>query len=76
MPTPKKKTGRKGQSFDQDKITVAKDAYADKKLAPRPRPAIMEMLGTLVTRDQRNSTDKTRHQIQAIEYVLGIRDAL
>lgn len=76
VPTPKKKTGRKGQSFDQEKIATAKDAYSDKKLAPRPRPAIMEMLGTLVTRDQRNSTDKTKHQIQAIEYVLGIRDAL
>jgi ParB/RepB/Spo0J family partition protein len=76
VPTPRKKTGRKGQSFDQEKIATAKDAYSDKKLAPRPRPAIMEMLGTLVTRDQRNSTDKTRHQIQAIEYVLGIRDAL
>ncbi len=76
VPTPKKKTGRKGQSFDQEKITVAKEAYADKKLALRPRQAIMETLGTLVTRDQRNSTEKTKHQIQAIEFVLGIKDTL
>lgn len=76
VPAPRKKTGRKGQSFDQEKIAVAKEAYSDKKLAPRPRPAIMETLGTLVTRDQRNSTDKTKYHIQALEYVLGIRDAL
>lgn len=76
VPTPKKKTGRKGQSFDQDKILVAKEAYVDKKLALRPRQAIMETLGMLVTRDQRNSTDKTKHQIQAIEFVLGIKDSL
>lgn len=76
VPAPKKKTGRKAQSFDQEKIAVAKEAYSDKKLAPRPRPAIMETLGMLVTRDQRNSTDKTKYQIQAIEYVLGIRDTL
>jgi ParB family transcriptional regulator, chromosome partitioning protein len=76
VPAPRKKTGRKGQSFDQEKIAVAKEAYSDKKLAPRPRPAIMETLGMLVTRDQRNSTDKTKYHIQAIEYVLGIRDAL
>ena len=76
VPAPRKKTGRKGQSFDQEKIAVAREAYSDKKLAPRPRPAIMETLGMLVTRDQRNSTDKTKYQIQAIEYVLGIRDAL
>lgn len=76
VPAPRKKTGRKGQSFDQEKIAVAKGAYSDKKLAPRPRPAIMETLGMLVTRDQRNSTDKTKYHIQAIEYVLGIRDAL
>lgn len=76
VPTPKKKTGRKAQSFDQDKIALAKEAYPDRKFSPRPRPAIIEALGTLVTRDQRNSTDKTKHQIHAIEYVLGLRDAL
>jgi ParB family chromosome partitioning protein len=76
VPTPKKKTGRKAQLFDQEKIALAKQTYSDKKLAPRPRPAIMETLGMLVTRDQRNSTDKTKYQIQAIEYVLGIRDVL
>lgn len=76
VPTPKKKTGRKGQSFDQEKISAAKAAYTDKKLTPRPRQAVMEMLGTLVTRDRRNSTEKTTHQIQAIEYVLGLRDSL
>lgn len=76
VPMPKKKTGRKGQSFDQDKIAAAKEAYTDKKFVPRPRQAIIEVLGTLVTRDQRNSTDKTRYQIQAIEYVLGLKDSL
>ncbi len=76
VPSPKKKTGRKAQSFDKEKISVAKETYSDKKLAPRPRLAVMETLGMLVTRDQRNATDKTKHQIQAIEYVLGIRDTL
>jgi hypothetical protein len=33
-------------------------------------------LGMLVIRDRRNETDKTKHQIQAIEFVLGIRDSL
>ena len=76
VPAPRKKTGRKGQSFDQEKIALAKEAYPNKKFVPRPRPAIMETLGMLVTRDQRNSTDKTKYQIQAIEYILGIRDSL
>lgn len=76
IPGSKKKTGRKAQSFDQEKIALAKETYSNKKFSPRPRPALMEALGMLVTRDQRNSTDKTKHQLQAIEYVLGIRDAL
>ena len=71
-----KKTGRKGFSFDKEKISVAKEAYSDKKFEPRPRPAIVEALGTLVIRDRKNSTDKTTHQIHAIEYVLGLRDTL
>lgn len=75
-PKAKKKTGRKGASYDQEKITFAKDAYPDKKFAPRPRPAVVEGLGTLVMRERRNETDKTKHQIQAIEWVLGIRDGL
>lgn len=76
VPAPKKKTGRKGQSFDQEKIAVAKEAYPDKKFALRPRPALIETLGMLVARDQRNSTDKSRYLIQAIEFALGLRDAL
>lgn len=76
IPTPKKRTGRKASTFDQDKITLAKEAYPDKKLALRPRQALLEALGTLVIRDQRNSTDKTKFQIQILEYVLGLRDAL
>lgn len=75
-PKAKKKTGRKGASYDQEKITSAKDAYPDKKFAPRPRPAVVEGLGTLVIRERRNETDKTKHQIQAIEWVLGIRESL
>lgn len=76
QPSPKKKTGRKRQEFDQAKITSAKEAYAEQTFAPRPRPALMEALGTLVQRDQRNSTDKTKFQIQTLEFVLGLRDTL
>lgn len=76
IPSPKKKTGRKANTFDQDKITLAKETYADKKITPRPRPALLEVLGTLVNREQRNATDKTKYQLQAIEYVLGLRDTL
>lgn len=72
----KKKTGRKGATFDKERITAAKEAYADKKFSPRPRPAIVEALGTLVIRDRRSSSDKTTYQIHAIEYVLGLRDSL
>lgn len=75
-PKAKKKTGRKGQSYDQEKIASAKEAYVDKKFEPRPRPAVVEGLGTLVMRERRNATEKTAHQIQAIEWVLGLRDTL
>jgi hypothetical protein len=75
-PRIKKKTGRKAQSYDQEKITSAKEAYPDKKFEPRPRPAVLEALGTLVMRERRNVTEKTTHQIQAIEFVLGLRDTL
>ena len=75
-PKARKKTGRKGATFDAEKISAAKEAYADKKFAPRPRPAVIETLGTLVIRERRNPTEKTTHQIHALEFVLGIRDSL
>jgi ParB/RepB/Spo0J family partition protein len=75
-PRNKKKTGRKATLYDQEKVSAAKEAYSDKKFAPRPRPALVEVLGTLVMRERRNETDKTKHQIQAIEWVLGVRDSL
>src|SRR5882672_11444452 len=76
IPSPKKKTGRKANTFDQDKIILAKETYVDKKITLRPRPALLEALGTLVNREQRHATDKTKYQLQAIEYVLGLRDTL
>lgn len=75
-PRARKKTGRKAATFDAEKIAAAKEAYSDQKFAPRPRQAIVEIMGTLVIREQRNETEKTKHQIQAIEYVLGLRDSL
>jgi ParB family chromosome partitioning protein len=77
--TPKserKKGGRKAASFDAEKITIAKEAYSEKKIAPRPRQALLEGLGTLVQRENRNSTEKTIHMTHALEWVLGLRDTL
>lgn len=76
--TPKserKKTGRR-PSVDQEKVSAAREAYSDKKFAPRPRPQLMEGLGILVERDNRNTSEATTHKIQAIEWVLGLRDSL
>lgn len=76
--TPKgerKKTGRR-PSVDQEKVSTAREAYADRKFAPRPRPQLMEGLGVLVERENRNASDKTKHQLHAIEWVLGLRDTL
>jgi ParB-like chromosome segregation protein Spo0J len=75
-PRVRKKTGRKALVVDQEKVSAAKEAYADKKFELRPRPALLECLGTLVIRERRNSTERTAHQIAALEFVLGIRDSL
>lgn len=72
----RKKGGRKAASFDVEKISIAKEAYSDKKFAPRPRQALLEGLGTLVQRENHNSTEKTAHMTQALEWALGLRDSL
>jgi len=76
--TPKserKKTGRRS-NVDQEKVSTAREAYEGKKIALRPRPQLLEGLGTLVQRDNRNSSDVTSHKIQALEWALGLRDSL
>lgn len=72
----RKKGGRKGPTIDQEKVTAAKEAYQDKKIAPRARPQLMEGLGTLVTRNESNHTEMSMHKLQVLEWVLGLREKL
>lgn len=72
----RKKSGRKAVSVDQEKVQMAREAYSDKKVAPRGRPQLLEGLGTLVIRENRNASDATTAKLHALEWALGLRDAL
>lgn len=72
----RKKGGRKADPVDHEKIQAVKEAYSDKKIAPRPRPKLLEGLGILVVRDNRSSSEATTHKIQALEWALGLRESL
>lgn len=75
-PRETKKGGRKADPVDKEKIAVARDAYKNKTIAPRKRAALLEGLGVLVLRDNRNASDKTTHSIAVLEWVLGLRENL
>jgi ParB family chromosome partitioning protein len=72
----RKKGGRKSNSFDEEKIAIAREAYTKKKFVPKPRQALLEGLGTLVTRSSRSPSDATTQKTHALEWALGLRDSL
>lgn len=76
------KRGRKNTSpvFDDEKVKAAKEIYAGQAIDVRPKTAFLEQLGGLANRAQRATSDATKAatkaQVAALEWALGLRDAL
>lgn len=74
-----KKGGRPTVEYDHEKIKVAREAYKDLELTPRPKQALLEAMGALVARlDNPNLSDEkkpvVKAQIATLEFVLGQRE--